>query len=332
MAKSRKTRQQKVKALETQSSQSVNISSPQTLPTWTPQPGDTLVLFVNSQARECHLKFLILFQCHGRDRSREELRTWRLFLDSLFNEFWYASRITSSSTLQPGNSKQMSVMDWTATRPKSSLYLFLQQTGTHASSSSTRQASTIQRPQTPPFWRRSLNGWQTRQRSFSAKGCPIPFQLTRRGPSYANEGKITGIIYLHEITQPRMRGSFRQNYDLFGKLCGNEAMANVVIATTKWDQISEEVAAMREKELKGKFWANILSLGCVTARYTNTHESAWDIVNLIIPKAPLPALLIQRELGQGKHISQTSASIAVHRRPRNALGKLKDRFSRFLRG
>jgi exonuclease VII small subunit len=116
-----------------------------------------------------------------------------------------------------------------------------------------------------------------------------------------------------------MRGSFRKNYAMFEELCGNVAMANVVIATTKWDQISEEVATVREEQLKGKFWASTLSLGCVTARYMHTHKSAWDIVDLIVHKR-LNALQIQQELVDlGKALPDTAAGITLRKQLQDAL-------------
>jgi hypothetical protein len=106
-------------------------------------------------------------------------------------------------------------------------------------------------------------------------------------------------------------------YDTFIELCGDEVMTNVVIATTKWDQIGEKEGDAREEQLK-TFWANEPGDGSVTARYTHTDGSARDIVNLILSKEPLHAFQIQWELvEQRKTLSQTSAGITLHQRLQN---------------
>jgi hypothetical protein len=105
-----------------------------------------------------------------------------------------------------------------------------------------------------------------------------------------------------------MLGSFLKNYDMFGQLCGDEALANVVLVTTMWGRTPEEEGASREQELKQNFWAVMLGHGSLTARYMHTHESAWEIVDMLLPKERLHSLLIQRELVDlGKTIPETAA-------------------------
>jgi hypothetical protein len=124
--------------------------------------------------------------------------------------------------------------------------------------------------------------------------------------------KLAGILYLHPINLNRMLESFRKNYDMFGKLCGDDAMANVVLVTTMWGRITEEEGALREQELKENFWAIMLGHGSLTARYMHTHKSAWDIVDMLVPKERLHSLLIQRELVDlGKTIPETAAGTAL---------------------
>lgn len=44
--------------------------------------------------------------------------------------------------------------------------------------------------------------------------------------------KLSGIIYLHRITDPRMTGSIRRNLLMFKKLCGEDSFSSVTLATT----------------------------------------------------------------------------------------------------
>lgn len=85
--------------------------------------------------------------------------------------------------------------------------------------------------------------------------------LTR---SYAENIRLSGIIYLHRITQPRMQGSAKSNIQLFWQLCGDNALRNVVLATTWWDVVEEGLGSKREQELKDKkeFWGFMLSKVC----------------------------------------------------------------------
>jgi hypothetical protein len=53
---------------------------------------------------------------------------------------------------------------------------------------------------------------------------------------------------------------------MFTKLCGDDAMKNVTLVTTKWARVELEEGAMREEQLKMKFWKGMLDKGAVTAR------------------------------------------------------------------
>lgn len=72
--------------------------------------------------------------------------------------------------------------------------------------------------------------------------------------SYNADIKLSGILYLHRITDNRMSGSPHRNLRMFGQLCGDQASRNVILITTMWDNIEVEVGLRREKELREKFW------------------------------------------------------------------------------
>ena len=73
--------------------------------------------------------------------------------------------------------------------------------------------------------------------------------------------KVAGIIYLHEITQTRMVGTAIRNLEMFKKLCGNDALVNVVLGTTKWGELRPEVGQKREKQLAELFWKDMIQRG-----------------------------------------------------------------------
>lgn len=67
--------------------------------------------------------------------------------------------------------------------------------------------------------------------------------------SYKNRVLLQGIIYLHRIADVRMQGSAKKNLLMFKKLCGEDALKKVVLATTMWDKVPQRQAEEREKQL-----------------------------------------------------------------------------------
>ncbi|KAL0948457.1 hypothetical protein HGRIS_011030 [Hohenbuehelia grisea] len=115
---------------------------------------------------------------------------------------------------------------------------------------------------------------------------------------YKSKATLKGIIYLHRISDNRMAGTPLRNLHMFGGLCGNRASANVILATTMWnDRLRGALGDQRELELKEKYWKPMLDLGSKMLRFDGTHDSAWQIVDCLLDRkqAP-PPLLLQEEL------------------------------------
>ena len=108
--------------------------------------------------------------------------------------------------------------------------------------------------------------------------------------------KLAGFIYLHEITQTRMSGSALKNLDVFKKICGNNALKNVVIGTTKWDDVSLKVSQQREQILRDIFWKEMVQQGSVTMRVHPDSSSAWKIVNRILENDAVDFVRFQERL------------------------------------
>jgi hypothetical protein len=94
-----------------------------------------------------------------------------------------------------------------------------------------------------------------------------------------------------------MGGISTRSFRLFKKICGDDTLKNIVIATTKWDLITEEEGSRRERELctDTRFFKRALDLNAHLARHNNTIESAQKILRTITQNHPM-ALMIQREL------------------------------------
>jgi hypothetical protein len=127
--------------------------------------------------------------------------------------------------------------------------------------------------------------------------------------SYDNNMKLGGIIYLHDISQTRMLGTTRNNFDMFRKLCGDKANGSVILGTTKWVEVPPQVGERRERELKSKYWNEVIAAGSRVERFEGTSDSAWKIVNTILNFVEeTDRLQIQRELVElSRYIPETEA-------------------------
>ena len=68
------------------------------------------------------------------------------------------------------------------------------------------------------------------------------------------------------------------NHPILEKLCGKDALRKVVLTTTMWDKVGENLGWKREKELH-TYWKTMLNQDPKTFRYYNTPQSAWDIID-----------------------------------------------------
>jgi len=132
--------------------------------------------------------------------------------------------------------------------------------------------------------------------------------------TYRQNAKLTGIIYLHRITDVRMDGSAMRNLKMFRKLCGEQPMKNVAIASTFWGAIENDKAVAHEVELMGKpdFWGDMIEHGAQVWRFAGTQQSALEILMSFASKATV-TLDIQRELvDEDKPLGETAAGNAVN--------------------
>jgi hypothetical protein len=108
---------------------------------------------------------------------------------------------------------------------------------------------------------------------------------------------LGGVIYLHDISQTQMLGTTRKNFDMFRKICGDEAAASVILGTTKWAEVRQGVGERREQQLIEAYWRDMIAQGSRVRRHGGTSESAWDIVYCILDTlGRSEALQIQHEL------------------------------------
>ncbi|KDR78065.1 hypothetical protein GALMADRAFT_1366623 [Galerina marginata CBS 339.88] len=133
---------------------------------------------------------------------------------------------------------------------------------------------------------------------------------------------LSGILYLHRITDTRLVGSDCRSMAMFTEVCGKEAAKIVRFVTTKWDEESEEIGEQREAQLKAGHWSQMLLHGASTARFLNTPESAWEVIEIILSNLPKAAIMLelQQEILKSKRtLMETKAAQALY--PPNGLAE-----------
>ena len=112
---------------------------------------------------------------------------------------------------------------------------------------------------------------------------------------YENGSKLTGIIYIHRISDRRITGIAGRNFRMPRELCGDHALKNVILVTNMWGDVSPDVGEAREQELVRPLFKSALDEGARLARHYNTSKSAHDIIRCVMKNQPIP-LQIQCEL------------------------------------
>ena len=105
--------------------------------------------------------------------------------------------------------------------------------------------------------------------------------------------KLGGVIYLLSIADKRLMNTTRRNLDIFYQLCGEKALARVVLGTTNWGEVEENVGEKREEQLAKTFWNTMTASGSKSLRFDQTERSA---------RAFLDAILDQLEFGENGEI------------------------------
>ncbi|KPI38425.1 uncharacterized protein AB675_12017 [Cyphellophora attinorum] len=137
---------------------------------------------------------------------------------------------------------------------------------------------------------------------------------------------LTGILYLHKISDNRMSGSSMKNLRSFKKLCGAKAMSQVVLATTMWGITDRTTAKRHESDLTTTkdYWGSMIANGSKVFRQDRNEVSGREIIQYLIEQrylnSDLKPLAIQTEMEQGKTLYETGAGQEM----RSELAKLTE--------
>ena len=94
--------------------------------------------------------------------------------------------------------------------------------------------------------------------------------------------KLGGVIYLQSIADKRMKGTTRRNLDMFRHLCGDKALERVVLGTTNWGEVDEDIGEKRELQLNKIFWKTMTDSGSKSLRFDRTKRSALAFLDAIL--------------------------------------------------
>jgi hypothetical protein len=142
--------------------------------------------------------------------------------------------------------------------------------------------------------------------------------------AYQFQVRLTGIIYLHRITDVRIGGSGMKNLRMFRKLCGEAGLGSVVLATTMWSLCPAADAKRREDQLvnQNDLWKYLITHGARVFRQDDGAVSGQQIIDYLVKRAQPVTLDIQREMvDQGLKLGETGAGKEVQ----EELEKLKEK-------
>lgn len=106
-----------------------------------------------------------------------------------------------------------------------------------------------------------------------------------------------------------MAATSMRHLRIFEELCGKNALQNVILVTTMWDEVDEDTGTSAEEMMKTKYWNKMLERKSTTGRFLGTRESAVQLLQPLIDAAnKRSSLLLQHEMvDMGKKLNETSA-------------------------
>jgi len=108
-----------------------------------------------------------------------------------------------------------------------------------------------------------------------------------------------------------MRGSHLRNLTMFKKPCGENCFHSVILAVTRWEELPEETANLREKELMDtdEFWGVMMKRGSTLMGHkAGDKDSAMQIIGYVLESHRQIVLDIQHEMvNEGRKVEDTAA-------------------------
>ena len=131
--------------------------------------------------------------------------------------------------------------------------------------------------------------------------------------AFNDEADIQGALYVHPVTEARMRGSGRKNLTTFKMMLGMKSMSHCRLVTSKWSLQPDSVSTAREQELceQDEFWKPLITAGAQTVRFRDNMQSAIEIIKPLVHGPTFKPLLIEEVVEEQKALPQTQAGQVV---------------------
>jgi hypothetical protein len=125
--------------------------------------------------------------------------------------------------------------------------------------------------------------------------------------------KVRGVVYIHAITEPRMKRSSLRNLRLFEKIIGPNNMKSCYLVTTKWSLQPEEKSIANENQLKSNkdFWGLMCSRGAKVKRFRDTNKSARNIWEPLAEQSSFTSQITEEYTRQARSLPSTTAGREV---------------------
>lgn len=144
---------------------------------------------------------------------------------------------------------------------------------------------------------------------------------------YEKDILLSGLVYCHRISNTQMAATSVRHLRTFEELCGKDALQNVILATTMWDEVDEATGNMEEERMKTVYWNKMLERRSTTARFMGTYESALQLLQPLIDAANFKrsSLLLQYEMvNMGRQLTDTSAGRHLFTKARYIVSQRQD--------
>ena len=148
---------------------------------------------------------------------------------------------------------------------------------------------------------------------------------------YGKKSQLTGLIYVHRISDTRVGGASRRNLRLFRKLCGADSLKNVVIITTMWDKVTSEEGPRREQELKSSdtLFKPLVDGGAIMMRHERTTETANKVISHLLGKNSTTIQIVRELVEEEKTLETTAAGGELHNDIEELMKKHKEEMESF---
>ncbi|KAF9038111.1 hypothetical protein BJ165DRAFT_422291 [Panaeolus papilionaceus] len=129
--------------------------------------------------------------------------------------------------------------------------------------------------------------------------------------TYRRRILLTGLVYLHRITDIRHDVGIQNTMNVFQRLSGPNAFERVALVTTMWNDLRDkQIGVEREEQLMNNHWRPMIIRKAMTGRFdSNNRETAVKVIRDIVERNTKTVLLqLQEELvDKKKSLPSTSA-------------------------